>query len=95
MSILQKDFLNIPFLKQSIVINKKVLSITAASSFILFLVYGIDKLVRPPKNLRHIPYQNFFQFCTALLKNESIMERSRYYSQKYLDIKDSTGLYVV
>ncbi|KAI8877924.1 cytochrome P450 [Backusella circina FSU 941] len=97
MSIIKNYFLNTPFLKQLQLIStnkKKVISVTAASSFILFLIYSVNKLVRPPKNLRHIPYQSFFQFCVALLKNESIMERSRYYSQKYLDKKGSTGLYM-
>ncbi|OBZ91245.1 hypothetical protein A0J61_00715 [Choanephora cucurbitarum] len=72
--------------------NKKI-GITAA--VVATLVYYIhDRIFKPPKELRHIPYQTYYSFVGSILRQESLWESYRRKILPVMDDKDNDGIYV-
>ena len=104
MSLLQKKIMETPLKNVFDLYNKevvprltkknKVIGISAA--VIISLVYLIrEKVVKPPKKLRHIPYISFFNQVSALFKGESLWSRTyRMYLPKTYS-PENKGLYMV
>ncbi|KAG2213089.1 hypothetical protein INT47_011238 [Mucor saturninus] len=85
MSLLQNSFLEVP-LKNALVLytnevvprlTKKNKIISISVSVALSLIYLIsEKVLKPPKNLRHIPYISYFDSIKSVLRKESASDRS-------------------
>lgn len=59
-----------------------------------FFFYRLYKNIsRPPRKLRHIPYLNYFQMISVLMRREPISQYSRRLVEPILSL--SEGLYTV
>ncbi|KAI7893584.1 cytochrome P450 [Mucor mucedo] len=85
MSLLQNSFLEVPLKNALALYNKeviprltkknKIISISVAVA--LSLIYLIrEKVLKPPKHLRHIPYISYLDSVKAILTRESAWDRS-------------------
>jgi hypothetical protein len=103
MSLLQHPLLEKPlnnlneFYLQEIVPRltkkNKVIAITAAIVFLFS--YKVNQVLRPPRRLRHLPHQGYFDFLASLFKRESPLERAQRYSLPLLSSEENNGLYLV
>lgn len=85
MSLLQNPFLEVPLKKAIAFYNhevvpkltkkNKAIAITAAIA-ISFVILVREKLMKPPKKLRHIPYISFWSLVKSTLNGESVWDRS-------------------
>lgn len=62
-----------------------------ATAFFFYQLY--KKISQPPRQLRHIPYLNYFQMMNVLMRREPISQYSRRLVEPLLSI--SQGLYTV
>ncbi|KAI8879153.1 cytochrome P450 [Backusella circina FSU 941] len=58
------------------------------------VAYKLNSILRPPRQLRHIPHQGYFSFLTSLFKEDSILKRSQRYALPQINSKESNGLYL-
>ncbi|KAL9541602.1 hypothetical protein MBANPS3_009026 [Mucor bainieri] len=73
--------------------KNKTIGIAAAVA--MTLIYLIrDKLLKPPRNLRHIPYQGYYDFIKSIYKNETYWDRAHRWTLPFIDSASSNGLYV-
>lgn len=74
--------------------KNKTIGITAAVA--MTLIYLIrDKILKPPRNLRHIPYQGYYDFIKSIYKKETYWDRAHRWTLPFIDSESSNGLYVV
>jgi hypothetical protein len=74
--------------------KNKVTAISAAIA--LSIVYIIrDRVLKPPRKLRHIPYHTYFNVLTSIIKNESYWDRSYRHTLPQIDSPESNGIYLV
>jgi hypothetical protein len=103
-SLQQNKFLEVPLQNAITLYNNevvprltkknKVIAISVAVA--LSLVYIIrDRVFKPPRNLRHIPYFGYFSVIKSLMNGESIFDRGYKYNVPHADCKNSNGLYLV
>jgi hypothetical protein len=99
--LLQRSFLEAPskiteFYYDQVMprLNKrsKVIAISAA---VVLICYKITDMLKPPKHLRHIPYQNYFGHFVSILKRDSALERAQKFSFHLINSQDSNGLFLV
>lgn len=97
MSLVISTFLKVPFegvlqfynseLISRITKKNKLISISIAIAFSL-VWYMTEKVMKPPKNLRHIPYLSYFDSIMSTLYNESLWNRA---SRVHLPIINNTN----
>lgn len=74
--------------------KNKVIAISAAVA--LSLVYFIqDRIMKPPRKLRHIPYLSYFDTLKSMWRNESIWDRSHRVHLPEIEAEGSKGLFMV
>lgn len=104
MSLIQNSFLEVPLQNAINLYNNevvprltkrnKVIGITAAVA--ISLVYLIrEKILKPPKKIRHIPYLGFTTLVKSILANESISDRTYKLNLPQLHKPGNKGLYSV
>jgi hypothetical protein len=103
MSLIQNTFLQVPFQQLTEVYyeqvvprltkKNKVIAITAA--IFLLVSSKLNALLRPPRKLRHIPYQGFFSYFVSLITDDSILERSQRYALPTVNSEENNGMYLV
>ncbi|KAI8883547.1 cytochrome P450 [Backusella circina FSU 941] len=102
MSILPSSFLEVP-LKQlneayyeQIVpkLTKKNKAVAVVAVAFLVVFSKLNTLLRPPRKLRHIPYQGFFSYLVSLAKDKSILQRSQRYGLPKVDSEENNGIYL-
>jgi hypothetical protein len=72
--------------------RNKVITISAA---VVLICYKITDMLKPPKHLRHIPYQNYFGHFISILRRDSALERAQKFSFNLINSQDSNGLFLV
>nr|BDB32861.1 cytochrome P450 monooxygenase [Thamnidium elegans] len=103
MSLTENTFLQVPLQNAIQLYNQevvprltkknKVIAISAAVA--LSLIYFIqDRIMKPPRKLRHIPYLGYFDTLRSMWRNESIWDRSHRVHLPAIEAKDSKGLFV-
>ncbi|KAI8982296.1 cytochrome P450 [Mycotypha africana] len=72
--------------------KQKAIGIVAA---ILVSCYIIrDRILKPPKSLRHLRYEGFFQVLKSIFNNESYWDRAHRSILPIINKEDENGLYV-
>jgi hypothetical protein len=69
--------------------------VIAISAAVVLICYKITDMLKPPKHLRHIPYQNYFGHFVSILKRDSALERAQKFSFNLINSQDSNGLFLV
>lgn len=78
------------------VLNKRQKTIGITAAIMLSLIYLVrEKLLKPPKNLRHIPYISYFSIIRSLFTGESNWDRFYRVVIPHIDSPQSNGLYLV
>jgi hypothetical protein len=103
MEILQNSFLEAPFKKLTDIyaneivpkLTKKNKLIGISAAILMIVAYQINSIIRPPRNLRHIPRQGYFNFLSSLLGNEPILKRAQRYALPLVNSNKNNGLYLV
>lgn len=104
MSLLENTFLKVPLenmmaLYNDIVIPKlikKNKSISISIAVVLSLVFFIrERILKPPRKLRHIPYFSYIDSVKSVLSRESVWSRAYKIHLPEINKKESTGLFVV
>lgn len=105
MSLITKEFPNALLQNASALYDKiiaprltqknKTIGISVAVA--LTLVYIIrDRVFKPPKNIRHIPYFGYSSVIKSLINGDSFFDRCYKVALPFLDSKDNvSGLYSV
>lgn len=76
-------------------LNKKNKVISVSVAVALTLVYIIrDRVFKPPRNIRHIPYFGYFSVIKSLYKGDSLFDRGYKVIIPMLN-KSNLGLYAV
>lgn len=73
--------------------HKNNLSWVAVTLTAVFLYRTYRKVSRPPRELRHIPFLNYFQMMNVLMRREPISQYSRRLVEPILS--KAQGLYTV
>ncbi|KAI8879154.1 cytochrome P450 [Backusella circina FSU 941] len=102
METLQLSFLEVPLkklielYKNDVVpqLTKKNKVIAIGTAILLVVSYKINTIIRPPRNLRHIPHQSYFSFISSILSKETILERSQRYGLPHINSEESNGIYL-
>jgi hypothetical protein len=76
-------------------LTKKNKALAISAAVLLTVMYQVNRLIRPPRNLRHIPYQGYFSHLSAMFKKEPPLTQSQRFSLPYLDSKKGNGIYLV
>jgi hypothetical protein len=77
-------------------LTKKNKTIAISTAVALSIVYIIrDRLLKPPKRLRHIPYHGYFDVIRNIFKNESYWDRAYRVTLPHIDGPESNGIYMV
>lgn len=104
MNTIQNSFLEVPLQNALALYNQEVLPrltkknkiIGISAAVAISLVYFIkEKVMKPPKNLRHIPYINFISLVKSIFRGDSINTRTYDLYLPELDKPGSRGLYTV
>jgi hypothetical protein len=103
MSYLQKSFLEIPLEHALKVYNEEVLTrvskknqlITIGAAVALTLIYKVSEWMKPPKQLRHIPYFGYIDLLTAFVKERRYTDIATVRSLPLLRDPTNKGIYVV
>lgn len=74
--------------------RNKIIGISTAITMSLCYIIR-DRVLKPPRQLRHIPYHSHFQVLRAILTGESYWDRSYRLTIPEIDSKESNGIYVV
>lgn len=104
MSLLENSFLKLP-LQNAIQLysdevvprltkrNKVIaISVAVALSFIYFIR---DRVTKPPRKLRHIPYLSYFGVLKSMYSKESVRDRSARVHIPEINSENSNGLFLV
>ena len=77
-------------------LTKKNKTIAISTAVAISLIYFIrDKYFKPPKNIRHISYQGYFDVIKSIIIKESYWDRAYRLSLPTIDSETNNGLYVV
>jgi hypothetical protein len=103
MDILQHSFLQVPLKNLAEIyqndvapqLTKRNKVIAIGTAILLMISYKVSAIIRPPRNLRHIPHQSYFSFISSLLSKETILERSQRYGLPHINSDESNGIYLV
>ena len=77
-------------------LTKKNKTIAISTAVAIYLIYFIrDRYFKPPKNIRHIPYQDYFDFVKSLIIKESHWDRAYKVLLPVIDSETNPGLFVV
>lgn len=104
MSLSEKTFLQIPLQNALKLYNEeivprlskknKVIAISAAVA--LSLIYFIqDRILKPPRHLRHLPYLSYFGTLKSMWKGESIWDRQHRLHLPLIESENNNGLFLV
>lgn len=74
--------------------RNKIIGISTAITVSLCYIIR-ERVLKPPKQLRHIPYHSHFQVIRTILTGESYWDRSYRLTIPEIDLKESNGIYVV
>lgn len=97
MSLIQNSFLETPLQNAIELYNKEIVprltkknkSIAISVAVALSIVYFIkERVMKPPRKLRHIPYISYLDTVRAMFNHESVWNRAY---RVYLPIVDSAG----
>lgn len=103
MSMLQNSFLEAPLKNSLVLYNKEVVPrmtqknklISISVAVALSLIYLVqDKVLKPPRNLRHIPYISYWDFIRSAFSNESPWDRAYRVDMPEVD-KKNHGIFLV
>ncbi|KAI9345054.1 cytochrome P450 [Pilaira anomala] len=103
MSLSEKTFLQIPlqnslkFYNEEIVprLTKKNKVIAISAAVALSLIYFIqDRILKPPRHLRHLPYLSYFGTLKSLWKGESIWDRQHRLHLPLIESENNNGLFL-
>ncbi|KAG2200780.1 hypothetical protein INT46_002171 [Mucor plumbeus] len=76
-------------------LTKKNKTIAISTAVAIYLIYFIrDRYFKPPKNIRHIPYQDYFDFVKSLIIKESHWDRAYKVLLPVIDSETNPGLFV-
>lgn len=104
MPILEKEYLKLPLHRaiqlynQHIVprLTKKNQAIAISTAITLSLVYYIqDRLLKPPRHLRHIPYAGLFSTLKSFWNRECFWDRAHKLHLPLIEAENSKGLFLV
>lgn len=71
-------------------------SITISTAVVLFIMYLFkEKMMKPPKNLRHIPYIGYFSIFRTVITGESFWDRTYRVIVPFVDTLKTNGIYLV
>jgi hypothetical protein len=77
-------------------LTKKNKTIAISTAVAISLIYFIrDRYFKPPKNIRHISYQGYFDVIKSMITKESYWDRAYRLSLPTIDSETNNGLYVV
>lgn len=104
MSLLENSFLKLPLQNATQLYNdevvprltkkNKVIAISAAVA--LSIIYFIrDRVTKPPRKLRHIPYLSYFGVLKSMYSKESVRDRSARVHIPEINSENSNGLFLV
>jgi hypothetical protein len=103
LDILRRPFLQVPLKNIAEIYNDQILPrmtkknkvVAISTAIILMITYKLNKLLRPPRHLAHIPYQSYFSLISSLLTKKTFLERSQHFGLPLINSKESNGLYLV
>lgn len=104
MSLLENTFLHIPLQHALQVYSQQVAPkltkdnkcIAIGTAIALSLIYLIqDRILKPCRNLRHIPYLSYLGTLRSMLRDESIWDRSHRLHLPLIEAENSKGLFLV
>ncbi|KAL9545818.1 hypothetical protein MBANPS3_006962 [Mucor bainieri] len=76
-------------------LTSKNKTIGIAAAVAMTLIYLIrDKIFKPPRNIRHIPYQGYYDFIKSIYTKETYWDRAHRWTLPRIDSESSNGLYV-
>lgn len=76
-------------------LTKKNKVIAISTAIVLSVYFIVDKVLRPPKNLRHIPYESYWSFFKSLFSGESFIEKTERVRLPILNAPENNGIYMV
>lgn len=104
MSLIPNDFLQaqvatvVDFYNEKITprltTKNKVVTISAAVALSLILLFR-EKVLKPPKKLRHIPYVGIFDIFKVLFLGETFWQRAYRAQLPLIESPESKGLFMV
>lgn len=74
--------------------NNKMIAISTAVTLSIIYLFR-EKVMKPPKHLRHIPYIGYFSVFKSLISGESFWDRTYKVVIPQIEAKESNGLYLV
>lgn len=105
MSLLQKQFLGVSFQNAAVTmysqevvprLTKKNKVIAISVAVFMSLVYLVtDKIMKPPRKLRHIPHVSYYSVIKSLLMKESNWDRAYRLHLSEVNKKEHGGLLLV
>lgn len=70
--------------------------VAISTAFVLFIIYLFkEKVMKPPKNLRHIPHIGYFSIFRTVITGESFWDRTYRVIIPFVDTLKTNGLYLV
>jgi hypothetical protein len=66
-----------------------------SASILVWLVFKLDGIFRPPKNIRHIPYFGMFGMLCSVIKGERYTDSALRTSLPEINSRESNGIYIV
>ncbi|KAI7899442.1 cytochrome P450 [Cokeromyces recurvatus] len=67
----------------------------STTAFILSIIYVInERILKPPKRLRHIPYQGYFELFKSIKNKESYWDRSYRLTLPYINSPKNNNVYL-
>jgi hypothetical protein len=75
--------------------KNKVIAISTAVALSTYLL--VDRLFRPPKNLRHIPYQSYFSFVQSAINKENYCMKAERFALPFINspANNNNSIYMV
>ncbi|KAI9476252.1 MAG: cytochrome P450 [Benjaminiella poitrasii] len=74
--------------------GKKRMTMGLVALTISLLYVFHEKLLKPPKNIRHIPYLGYFDYIRSIIKKESYWDRAHRNLLPMIDSPQNNGFYV-
>ncbi|KAI8878901.1 cytochrome P450 [Backusella circina FSU 941] len=89
-----KNFIDIYYKEIVPRLTKKNKVVAISAAVLLTVLYKVNQIIRPPRNLRHIPYQGYFDFMSSIFKKESPLVKAERFSLPLLDSAKGNGIYL-
>lgn len=73
--------------------KNKAIAISTAVALSLYII--VDKYIKPPRKLRHIPYQSYYEFLKTILYKETYDTRAKNFYLPTINSPSNNGIYMV